>query len=67
MAKKWLARLSVILVNTLPVAHAEGLFPEYIDSQNGRLFRCSLAGLKAFGLIHVGNASMTRPSPHCAV
>jgi len=60
MDKKWLARLLISLVTTLPVVQAEELFPDYIDTGNGnsRLSRCSRAELKAFRLIHVGNAAL---------
>jgi hypothetical protein len=60
MDKKWLTRLLINLVTTLPVVQAEELFPDYIDTGNGnsRLSRCSRAELKAFRLIHVGNAAL---------
>ena len=58
MDKKWLARLLITLVTTLPVVQAEELFPDYIDTGNARLSRCSRAELKAFRLIHVGNAAL---------
>ena len=35
MDKKWLARLLITLVTTLPVVQAEELFPDYIDTGNG--------------------------------
>jgi len=40
------------------VAQAEELFPDYIDTQNARLSRCSRGELKAFRLIYVGNAAL---------
>ena len=58
MDKKWLARLLITLATTLPVVQAEELFPDYIESRNARLSRCSRAELKAFRLIHVGNAAL---------
>jgi hypothetical protein len=58
MDKKWLARLLITLITTLPVVQADELFPEYIDTGNARLSRCSRAELKAFRLIHVGNAAL---------
>ena len=58
MDKKWLARLLISLVTLVPVVQAEGLFPEYIDSRNAKLSRCSRAELKAFRIIHVGNAAL---------
>ena len=58
MDKKWLTRLLISLVTTLPVVQAEELFPDTIDSRNSRLSRCSRAELKAFRLIHVGNAAL---------
>ena len=58
MDKKWLARLLITLVTTLPVVQADELFPDYIDTGNARLSRCSRAELKAFRLIHVGNAAL---------
>ena len=58
MDKKWLARLLITLASALPVVQAEELFPDYIDSRNARLFLCSRAELKAFRLIHVGNAAL---------
>ena len=58
MDKKWLARLLITLVTAGPVVQAEELFPDYIDSRNARLSRCSRAELKAFRLIHVGNAAL---------
>jgi gamma-glutamylcyclotransferase (GGCT)/AIG2-like uncharacterized protein YtfP len=58
MDKKWLARLLITLVATLPVVQAEELFPDYIDTRNARLSLCSRAELKAFRLIHVGNAAL---------
>ena len=38
MDKKWLARLLITLATTLPVVQAEELFPDTIDSGNGRDF-----------------------------
>ena len=58
MDKKWLARLLITFASTLPVVQAEELFPDYTDSRNARLFLCSRAELKAFRLIHVGNAAL---------
>jgi hypothetical protein len=58
MDKKWLAGVLIPLVTALPLAQAEALFPDHIDSRNARLSRCSLAELKAFRLIHVGNAAL---------
>ena len=58
MDKKWLARLLITLASALPVVQAEELFPVYIDSRNARLSLCSRAELKAFRLIHVGNAAL---------
>jgi len=58
MAKKWRARLLITIASVLPVVQAEALFPDTIDSRNARLFRCSRAELKAFRLIHVGNAAL---------
>ncbi len=59
MDKKWLARLLITLLTGLSVAQADELFPEYIDTVNNtRLLRCSQAELKAFRLIHVGNAAL---------
>jgi hypothetical protein len=58
MDKKWLARLLITLATALPVVQAEELFPDYIDSRNTRLSLCSRAELKAFRLIHVGNAAL---------
>jgi hypothetical protein len=58
MNKKWLARLLITLVTAQPLAQADELFPDYIDSRNVRLSRCSRAELKAFRLIHVGNAAL---------
>ena len=58
MDKKWLARLLITLASALPVVQAEELFPDYIDSRNARLSLCSRAELKAFRLIHVGNAAL---------
>ena len=59
MDKKWLARLLITLVTAGPaVQAAEDLFPDTIDSRNARLSRCSRAELKAFRLIHVGNAAL---------
>ena len=58
MDKKWLARLLITLASALPVVQAEELFPDYIDSRNARLSRCSRAELKAFRLIYVGNAAL---------
>ena len=58
MDKKWFARLLILFITALPVAQAEELFPDYIDSRNVRLSRCSRAELKAFRLIHVGNAAL---------
>jgi hypothetical protein len=58
MDKKWLARLLITLATALPIVQAEELFPDYIDTRNARLSRCSRAELKAFRLIHVGNAAL---------
>ena len=58
MDKKWLARLLITLASTLPLVQAEELFPDYTDRGNARLFLCSRAELKAFRLIHVGNAAL---------
>ena len=58
MDKKWFARLLTLFITALPVVQAEELFPDYIDSRNVRLSRCSRAELKAFRLIHVGNAAL---------
>ena len=58
MDKKWFARLLITLATALPVVQAEELIPDYIDSLNARLSRCSRAELKAFRLIHVGNAAL---------
>ena len=48
MDKKCLARLLITLASALPVVQAEELFPDYIDSRNARLSRCSFSELKAF-------------------
>ena len=58
MDKNWLTRILIILVTMLPIVHAEELFPNYIDTNNVRLSRCSKAELKVFRLIHVGNAAL---------
>ena len=59
MDKKWLARLLITLASALPVVQAEeALFPDTIDIRNAKLSRCSRAELKAFRLIHVGNAAL---------
>ena len=58
MDKKWLTRILIILITMLPIVHAEEIFPNYIDSKNVRLSRCSEAELKVFRIIHVGNAAL---------
>jgi hypothetical protein len=59
MDKKWLARLLITLVTAGPVVQTEEeIFPDYIDSRNAKLSRCSRSELKAFRLIHVGNAAL---------
>jgi len=58
MDKNWLTRILILLVTMLPIVQAEELFPNYIDSKNVRLSRCSEAELKVFRLIHVGNAAL---------
>ena len=58
MDKKWLARLLIPFITALPIVQAEELFPDTIDTRNARLSRCSRAELKAFRLIHVGNAAL---------
>lgn len=58
MDKNWLTRILIILTTVLPIVQAEELFPNYIDNKNVRLSLCSQAELKAFLLIHVGNAAL---------
>ena len=58
MDKKWLGRILIILLTLLPIVQAEELFPNFIDSKNVKLSRCSEAELKVFRLIHVGNAAL---------
>jgi Chalcone isomerase-like len=59
MAKKWLTRLLTGVIGLASIAvHAEELFPPTIQTQSAKLVHCSRAELKAFGLIHVGNAAL---------
>jgi len=58
MDKKWLGRILILLLTLLPIVQAEERFPNFIDSKNVKLSRCSEAELKVFRLIHVGNAAL---------
>ncbi|MEQ1543727.1 chalcone isomerase family protein [Methyloglobulus sp.] len=59
MDKKCLTRLLIGVIGLVSIAiHAEELFPPTIQTSSAKLIHCSRAELKAFRLIHVGNAAL---------
>jgi Chalcone isomerase-like len=58
MDKKWITKLLIIVFSLPLVARAEELFPSTIQTPEAKLLHCSSAELKAFRLIHVGNAGL---------
>jgi Chalcone isomerase-like len=58
MDKKRLTRLLIIVFGLPLVAQAEELFPPFVKTSEAKLLHCSHAELKAFRLIHVGNAAL---------
>jgi hypothetical protein len=59
MDKKWFARLLIGVAGLSSVAVTAGeMFPPTIQTLAAKLVHCSRAELKAFRLIHVGNAAL---------
>jgi Chalcone isomerase-like len=59
MDKKWFTRLLIGVIGLgLATAHAEEMFPPTLQTAAAKLVQCSRAELKAFRLIHVGNAAL---------